>query len=73
MSITENVPHSFNLSGMVAGDWFLGCSKCRQQYPKNAVGFPVCSHCAAPMGLFTVTEQDVRELSRPLGAKPKII
>lgn len=56
-----NVKHSFNLTGMSAGDWFIGCQMCgeRQQYPVRHLGPTKCGICGAQMFTFTVRASDL--------------
>lgn len=59
--IELNVKHGFDLTGMKAGDWFMGCQKCasRQQYPVRHIGPAKCGICGEKMFTFTVRESDL--------------
>lgn len=61
MEVTENVRHKFNLSGMQAGDWFLGCRHCWYQLPVRAAARIECPECGAKMCLYDVTPYDLCE------------
>ena len=62
-SENRSVKHSFNLSGMSAGEWFLGCEKCWFRGQKNTVSAPQCPVCLSKLRKFEVTEDDVTEES----------
>lgn len=55
----KNVKHNFDLSGMKAGDWFLGCIPCNVQYPATGLAKPICKNCLGEMRVYTVTEDDL--------------
>jgi hypothetical protein len=54
-----NVNHSFDLSGLKAGDTFLGCPKCWEIHAVNAVGVLECRICMGRPNLYTVNESDL--------------
>ena len=56
------IEHSYNLSGMSAGDWFLGCNVCWFQLPVGAAGANQCPNCVmTPLYINDVTPEDVEE------------
>jgi hypothetical protein len=61
MEIRHNVlDHPFNLEGMAAGDWFLGCIECSVQLPTGIDAVPRCTNCSGPLNLYTVTAADLK-------------
>jgi hypothetical protein len=59
MEKTRNVTHEFDLSGLVAGDCFLGCPNCWFRFDPHTGAAPVCPECRGNMNLYYVTKDDV--------------
>jgi hypothetical protein len=59
MEYNKNIEHSYDLSHAIAGDWFLGCSKCWLQMPFNAAAANECPVCLGRMNRYDVTQEDV--------------
>ena len=50
----------FDLTGMKAGDRFLGCFRCGVQCEANAIGFSQCPNCQNTMALHRVEKSDLQ-------------
>jgi rRNA maturation endonuclease Nob1 len=59
MQKNNGIPHQFNLSGMAAGDWFLGCRTCWFQLSKKTAAKPVCPKCGDRLSHLTVASDDI--------------
>jgi rRNA maturation endonuclease Nob1 len=59
MEDRKDVKHQFDLSGMSLGEWFLGCEKCWNQYPKNALAKPCCDRCGCRMNRYQIRQSDL--------------
>lgn len=57
--IENNISHHFDLSGMLPGDIFFGCTHCWHQRRPNYVSFPKCPICQHELFEFTVTKEDM--------------
>jgi len=65
MEKTRNVTHEFDLSGLVAGDCFLGCPNCWFRFDPHTGAAPVCPECRGNMNLYYVTKDDVEAPNGP--------
>lgn len=63
MEKTRNVHHGFDLSGLVAGDCFLGCPCCWFRFEPHTGAVPTCPECGGQMYLYDVTEDDIKATS----------
>lgn len=73
MNKQKNIPHSFDLRGLKAGDTFLGCPKCWFRLEAGVAANPVCPQCRAKMLIYDVTPEDVqaaRGARQPRDARP---
>jgi hypothetical protein len=55
----QNIPHKFNLSGLKAGDSFLGCPSCWFRLDAGCAAKPICRECRSEMRIYDVTPADV--------------
>ena len=63
MLINKNIDHSFDIRGLVVGDYFLGCKECWFRYDPDVFAKSICPRCGnVAMGLFDVTEDDILNL-----------
>jgi hypothetical protein len=60
MNTLKNVPHKFDLTGLKAGQSFLGCPHCWFRINPGEAMKPVCPHCREQMLIYDVTPQDVK-------------
>jgi hypothetical protein len=60
----RNVAHPFVLTGMKAGDWFMGCPHCGERLPTNSAGPNRCARCGLGMLIYTVKPEDVKISAR---------
>lgn len=59
MEEDKDVKHKFNLTGMKAGDVFLGCNKCWFQLDVGAAAYPFCPNCDKRLKINTVRASDM--------------
>jgi hypothetical protein len=57
----QNVKHQFDLTGLKAGEKFLGCPRCWFRFPVGAITRPICPRCLTGMNIYTVTQLDITE------------
>ncbi len=55
----EKSKHQYDLSGMVVGDWFLGCPDCGYQYEKLTACSPFCPICGVRMHHCVIQPEDL--------------
>jgi len=59
MNLNENIEHSYNLEGMKAGDWFLGCNECWFQLRVKVAAANECPNCLSPLCVNYVKPEDI--------------
>jgi len=58
MNLDKDITHNFNLTGMVSGDWLLGCNNCWYQLGKNTAGNLTCPQCRGRLSINYVKDED---------------
>lgn len=58
MNGARDIVHRFNLRGLKAGAWFLGCLRCAIQMESGTACVRVCPNCSGRMDVYDVTAQD---------------